>query len=598
MVITFESRPGIYKLTSAIGQLLLAKIGFPGFLFPHLLASSPPHPLLSPLPSGREPIVRDRLDKLYSTYRSNMFWADKIAADAQGEQVVNDSKTPSGRVHVGSLRGVIVHDVIYRALKRAGKPARFLYGVDDYDALDTVPKYLDKDRFSPYLGYPLCNVPSPGDSQSDYAKYFISEFFEIFEELGVKPELYYLRDLYRSGKLNSYIDRFLQNAHLVREAYKQVSKADRPDNWYPFQVICENCGKIATTTVTDYNGSEVFYTCQPEATDYVSGCGHSGWVSPFDGKGKLPWKVEWVAKWDVIGVTIEMAGKDHSQKGGSRDVANAICRKVLQKQPPFHSPYEFILMKGTKMSSSKGVGSSAREIADLLPPELLRFLMLRTQPKTAIDFAPNYENVTRLFRDYDTLMQKYEALAAEHPEPELTKELLPLFYSQLDDEIKPHSTFDLSTLISLLQIPHLDIREEVKSRSDHPLTEEDWTEIDRRIATAQKWLEDYADPEDKLILYFDEIPEAAHNLTLEQVEYLRQLSEALSTLKTWESEALQTEIFSTAKALSISPKVAFPAVYSCFLGKERGPKAGNLLSYLERSFVLDRLQKAIELNAK
>ena len=42
-----------------------------------------------------------------------MFWADKIAADAVGEQVVNDSKTPSGRIHVGSLRGVVIHDVIY-----------------------------------------------------------------------------------------------------------------------------------------------------------------------------------------------------------------------------------------------------------------------------------------------------------------------------------------------------------------------------------------------------------------------------------------------------------------------------------------------------
>ena len=78
-----------------------------------------------------------------------MFWADKIAADAVGEQVVNDSKTPSGRVHVGSLRGVVIHDVIYRALKHAGKPVKFLYGVDDYDALDTVPKYLDKEKFQP-----------------------------------------------------------------------------------------------------------------------------------------------------------------------------------------------------------------------------------------------------------------------------------------------------------------------------------------------------------------------------------------------------------------------------------------------------------------
>ncbi|NET02766.1 MAG: lysine--tRNA ligase [Sphaerospermopsis sp. SIO1G1] len=520
-----------------------------------------------------------------------MFWADKIAADAQGFQVVNDSKTPSGRVHVGSLRGVVIHDIIYRALKHAGKPVKFLYGVDDYDALDTVPKYLDKEKFKPYLGFPLCNVPSPDEGASDYAKYFIGEFFEIFEYLGVKPETYFLRDLYRSGQLNSYIDTFLKNAHLVREAYKEVSKAERPDNWYPFQVICENCGKIATTVTTDYNGSEVFYTCKPDGTNYTQGCGHSGWVSPFNGNGKLPWKVEWVAKWDVLGVTIEMAGKDHSQKGGSRDVANAISRKVLDKQPPFHSRYEFILVNGTKMSSSKGVGSSAREIANLLPPELLRFLMLRTQPKTVINFSPNYDTITRLFRDYDTLINKYQDNNSE-----LNEELMSLFYAQLGDEIKPFQPFDYSTLISLLQIPRLNIQDEVVQRTANSLTEYDQFIVNQRINSAQKWLQDYADEEEKLVLYLEQVPEKANTLTPEQINYVQKLAENLENAANWEAEELQTVIFSTTKELQIPPANAFKALYLSFLNKERGPKAGGLFSYLEKSFVISRLQAVVNLN--
>jgi lysyl-tRNA synthetase, class I len=523
-----------------------------------------------------------------------MFWADKIAADSQESQVVNDSKTPSGRVHVGSLRGVVIHDVIQRALKHAGKPPKFLYGVDDYDALDTVPHYLDREKFESYLGFPLCNVPSPEDSASDYAKYFMGEFLEVFEYLGVRPEVYYLRDLYRSGRLNSYIDTFLRNAHLVREAYLEVSKAHRPEDWYPFQIICENCGKIATTVVSDYNGSEVFYTCKPDATDWVKGCGHSGWISPFDGKGKLPWKVEWVAKWDLLGITIELAGKDHSQKGGSRDVANAICRKVLRKQPPFHSPYEFILVNGTKMSSSKGVGSSAKEIAELLPPELLRFLMLRTQPKTVINFAPNYETTTRLFRDYDGLIDKYQALSPEvQQESALPEALMPLLYSQLDGVIKPYHPVDLSTLISLLQVPHLDIHQEIEKRSTQPLSEYDWQIANQSVAVAQKWLADYADEEDKLVLYLDEVPEKAKDLTQAQMGYLKKLAHNLANISTWDAEELQTMLFATAKELEIQQPVAFQAVYLSFLGKERGPKAGSLLSYLDSSFVLRRIEDIV-----
>jgi lysyl-tRNA synthetase, class I len=527
----------------------------------------------------------------------SMFWADKIAADARGESiVVNDSKTPSGRVHVGSLRGVVIHDTIYRALKHADKPVRFLYGVDDYDALDTVPHYLDRDRFSPYLGFPLCNVPSPQDSATDYAKYFMGEFLEVFEYLGVKPEVYYLRDLYRSGRMNPYIDTFLKNAPLIREAYLEVSKAQRADNWYPFQVICEGCGKIATTSVTDYNGAEVFYTCEPQATDWVAGCGYSGWVSPFDGNGKLPWKVEWVAKWDLLGVSIELAGKDHSQKGGSRDVANAICRKVLQKQPPFHSPYEFILVNGTKMSSSKGVGSSAKEMADFLPSELLRFLMLRTPPKTAINFAPNYETVTRLFRDYDVLIDKYRNLPdSEREEANLHEDFMSLFYAQTEGTIEPYQPFELGTLISLLQVPHLQIDSEVEKRAVTALTDRDRAVVGTRIAVGKKWLSDYADEEEKLVLYLDSIPEKAKEISPEQIVYLERLATNLENFDTWEGEALQTLLFSTAKEIEMSQPLAFKAIYYAFLGKERGPKAGPLLSYLDRDFTIKRLREVINL---
>ncbi len=523
---------------------------------------------------------------------TTMFWADKIAADAQGAQIVNDSKTPSGRVHVGSLRGVVIHDVIYRALKQAGKPVKFMYGVDDYDALDTVPHYLDQERFSPYLGEPLCNVPSPGEGASDYAKFFMAEFLEVFDYLGVKPEIYYLRDLYRTGQLNEHIDLFLKNAHLVREAYLQVSKAQRADNWYPFQVICEQCRKIATTVVTDYNGKEVFYTCQPNATDWVQGCGHSSWISPFDGNGKLPWKVEWVAKWATVGVTIEMAGKDHSQKGGSRDVANAICRKVLNTPPPTHSPYEFILVNGTKMSSSKGVGASAQEVAALLPPEMLRFLMLRPQPRSVINFSPNYETTIRLFRDYDGLVSKYRK------EPELNENLMPLLYSQPDGEIKPFQPFDFSTLVSLLQMPHLDIHQEIVNRSPADFGAFDTQMAERRIAVAQKWLDDYADPEEKLELYVDSVPEAAGTLAENQVLYLEQVIGALEALNAWDGETLQTALFAVSKdeSLEITQPIAFQAIYRCFMGKDRGPKAGALLSFLDKSMVIERLRAAIVLN--
>ena len=66
-----------------------------------------------------------------------MFWADELAASLTGPQVVNDSKTPSGTVHVGSLRGVVLHDAIARAIAESGREVQFRYGVDDLDPMDS-----------------------------------------------------------------------------------------------------------------------------------------------------------------------------------------------------------------------------------------------------------------------------------------------------------------------------------------------------------------------------------------------------------------------------------------------------------------------------
>src|SRR5204862_4628124 len=106
-----------------------------------------------------------------------MDWADELAASVEGPQVVNDSKTPSGTVHVGSLRGPVVHDAIWRALRERGTDARFLYGVDDLDAMDAAA-LLTPDAVERYMGAPLSRVPAPeGSLAASYARHFVGNLF-------------------------------------------------------------------------------------------------------------------------------------------------------------------------------------------------------------------------------------------------------------------------------------------------------------------------------------------------------------------------------------------------------------------------------------
>jgi len=118
------------------------------------------------------------------------FWTDDIlaAADLSRAHILNDSKTPSGRVHVGALRGVLIHDAIRRVLADRGVEATFCYGVDDFDPLDELPAGLE-DFYRPYLGQPLCNVPAPpGSGATDVAEHYIGEFFDVLADQHVVAE--------------------------------------------------------------------------------------------------------------------------------------------------------------------------------------------------------------------------------------------------------------------------------------------------------------------------------------------------------------------------------------------------------------------------
>ncbi|MGB2732207.1 MAG: hypothetical protein WBC38_04540, partial [Microgenomates group bacterium] len=60
-----------------------------------------------------------------------MIWVDrevKKIKELNLPQVwIDDMKTPSGRVHVGALRGVIIHDLLYKAFTEQDDDVNFSY---------------------------------------------------------------------------------------------------------------------------------------------------------------------------------------------------------------------------------------------------------------------------------------------------------------------------------------------------------------------------------------------------------------------------------------------------------------------------------------
>jgi lysyl-tRNA synthetase class 1 len=525
-----------------------------------------------------------------------VYWADELAASLAGPQVVNDSKSPSGTVHVGSLRGVVLHDAINRALIGVGLPSTFLYGVDDMDAMDSQAK-LTPDAVDKYMGSPLSRVPAPeGSTAANYARHFVGEiFFRTFEPLGIKPEFYWVSELYAAGRMDHYVKLALDRADKVREVYSRVSHVERSSEWLPLQVICENCGKIGTTYATDWDGSTVAYACKPDLVSWARGCGHEGRVSPLGGQAKLPWNLEWAAKWGLLGVTVEGCGKDLATAGGSRDRSDAISREVFEVEPPRNVTYEFLNVGGKKMSTSKGHGVAAHSIAEVLPPEQLRFLFLRPKPNQVIDFDPEGDTIPRLFDEFDRIAA---ATAGREVKGELPGDYERLFgYSLLgpDPDVSAAATAfrpPFGHLALLLQIPGTDIDARMAAEKGAPLTELEAGVLAERTSAARAWLESYAPERARLAIQRDAVPAEVAALGDDQKAYLAALAGAAAGDTPASGDAWQTLIFRVAAEADLASGRAFGALYAAFIGRSNGPRAGWLLAGLEPAFVVERLRAA------
>jgi lysyl-tRNA synthetase class 1 len=349
--------------------------------------------------------------------------------------------------------------------------------------------------------------------------------------------------------------------------------------------MCEQCGNISSTRVTNFDGEMVTYECSSDTIAWAEGCGHSGRVSPFDGNAKLPWKLDWGAKFKANGVHFEGGGKDHYSKGGSRQVAEAISREVFEYEPPYGVFNEFFLVGGKKMSSSKGNAATASAMSELLPPQLLRLLLLKTPINRQIDFDPNGDAVPVLFDTYDKLAEKFWSGIVDDDSQVFRFSHVPSKRDALHRRFLPR----FSQIAFLVQMPHIKLAEELEAMKGGALTADDMEEIDMRIAYAKLWLENYAD--DAFIFKLqEELPEKVSELSGAQKSALHLFAEKFEALVVKDGQAVHELTHAVKEETGLDAKSFFTAIYVAFLGKESGPKVGWFLSTLDHTFVIERLK--------
>jgi len=238
---------------------------------------------------------------------------------------------------------------------------------------------------------------------------------------------------------------------------------------------------------------------------------------------------------------------------------------------------------GAKMSSSRGLGASARDMADLLPPEVLRFLMIRTKPNSPVNFDVNEDGIVKLFNEFDRYHTRVTRDKNATPDEALVYQLAET--RSKGDYFLPN--FQL--LSTLAQMPHLDPMLEIQKRHGAPLTEIECHAMERRLKSAAFWVEHYAKEEEKTRLQ-ESLPASHVTLSATQCAFLQRLGVTLANV-VWEDEQLQAAVFETARLTPIEQPLAFKAIYRVLLDKDAGPKAGNLFAYLERALLQKRFSE-------
>ena len=536
---------------------------------------------------------------------------NKVLERDPNQYLIVTGKSMSGSVHAGFMKEIVIADVIKRELQTLGKDAKTVFISDDFDPIRAFPSSLN---LSPeeYMGVPYSDAPDPHGCCESLAAHWTNELVETFPEFGADPEVVSQSKLYETKEMLDAVRICLNQTETIREIliefvardFDEKQKAEYIESmktWYPASVICPECGRlqsggkgsIVPNRVTGYDAEsdEVSYKC--------AHCGHSETAKLDKLRLKLSWRVDWPAKWYIMKTTCEPAGKDHAVKGGSYDTGLEMSRRVFGWEGPVKVPFEWVRLGGRDMGTSRDVVFTPRAWLNIAPPELFRYMILRTDPERAnniqTDLIPDLVDIYETFeRDY------YGFDDADSEKKDLAKVLYPLTETRpVSDEYIPKLSFKFAVMTSQLQgiLSEETILERCYEvlKKQHNLTtipSESKSLIPTRLSRALHWAKEFGSAQDQVEVP-DTVPkEIRDTLTGDDRAFLRKFVAVLKG-DTLNDEELQGKVFETAREVGLKDKRAFIVLYRILISRKSGPRLGGFLNLLGNEWVLNRIMSVL-----
>ncbi|MFB6106009.1 MAG: lysine--tRNA ligase [Halobacteriaceae archaeon] len=563
------------------------------------------------------------------------FWADEVADEIEARDptdpvVVKGGVSPSGVPHLGHANEILRGYYVAEVLRERGHEVRQVFTADDRDRLRSVPRRLadldgnvvglgevDAGALGRNLGRPYTDIPDPFGCCDSYGDHFTTILADAADRLGVPIDVVSNTDLYEEGAFEDVTRRLLERHEAARDLLAD-HQAGIDADYVPFLPQCSSCGNLTDRVLAvDLEAGVVEYECvDVEAGEQViEGCGHRGTATLRE--GKLPWRFEWPAQWAVLGVDFEPFGKDHAE--GSWPSGREIARDLLDVEPPVPMVYEWFTLDGEPLSSSSGNVVTVDEVLGLAEPEVVRYFFAKT-PRKQRDFdverldllVDEFDRFERLYfgeaegqADETALAERaYPFVVGDPAHPPAGSALAPAAAaadagSDAAAPVEARRTFLADVFAARVRLPYTFAA--VLGMTDDAALRRTWARRqDHLPADAPAWVVEAALERVPLARTWAEREDNAYNYRLQgecpDVDFDDDVRAALDDLADFvaaghDGEAIQGEVYETARRHDVPVGAFFGAGYRLFLGEDSGPQLGPLLGALDPSFAAARLRR-------
>jgi lysyl-tRNA synthetase class 1 len=310
---------------------------------------------------------------------------------------------PSGLPHIGTYGEVVRTKMVQNAFEKLSDIPTKLYVVsDDMDGLRKIPENMPNvGMLEVHLQKPLTSVPDPFEKCESYGAYMNARLQEFLNDFGFEYEFKSATELYKSGALDEYLLKALEQYDQIMEIMLPTLREERQKTYSPFLPISAETGTVLYVPIIDRNLDKGTMTYLDDAMNKEVTVPVTG------GNCKLQWKPDFGVRWAALGVDFEMYGKDHLANG---PIYSRICEAVGGK-PPEQYVYELFLDEnGGKISKSKGNGITIDEWLRYAPLESLAFYMYHSPGKAKKLF---FGVIPKSIDEYITFLNKFHESTQE-----------------------------------------------------------------------------------------------------------------------------------------------------------------------------------------